>query len=47
MVVENVMQLYRVLTPIVPWFHFLFDDQGWVLGIILVTLYFLFKVSDV
>lgn len=43
-VVENIMQLYRMLTPIVPWFHFLFEDQGWVLGIILVALYFLFKI---
>nr|XP_022340528.1 RING finger and transmembrane domain-containing protein 1-like [Crassostrea virginica]XP_022340529.1 RING finger and transmembrane domain-containing protein 1-like [Crassostrea virginica] len=44
MVVENVMQLYRLLTPIIPWFHFLYDDQGIVLGIILVALYFLMKI---
>ena len=46
MVVENVMQLYRLLTPIIPWFHFLYDDQGIVLGIILVALYFLMKVDS-
>lgn len=44
MVVENVMQMYRLLTPIIPWFHFLYDDQGMVLGIILVALYFLMKI---
>lgn len=45
MVVENVMQMYRLLIFIILWFYFLYDDQGMVFGIIFVVLYFLMKVS--
>ncbi|KAK3084254.1 hypothetical protein FSP39_010710 [Pinctada imbricata] len=47
MFIEHVMQLYRVAVPIIPWFHFLSDGQGWLFSAFLLILYFVFKLSQV
>ncbi|OWF55281.1 RING finger and transmembrane domain-containing protein 2-like [Mizuhopecten yessoensis] len=43
MFVEHVMQLYRMVIPIVPWFHFLSDGLSWVFAAGLLCFYFLCK----
>lgn len=54
MFVEHIMQLYRMVIPIVPWFHFLSDGLHWLFAAGLLCLYFLckayqlfFKMKDV
>ncbi|XP_033747746.1 RING finger and transmembrane domain-containing protein 2-like [Pecten maximus] len=54
MFVEHVMQLYRMVIPIIPWYHFLSDGLNWAFAAGLLCLYFLckayqlfFKMRDV
>jgi hypothetical protein len=49
MFVEKVSQLYRMTLPMLPWMHYLFDDQeiGRWFAILTVIIYTLFKVNTV
>lgn len=48
MFVEKVSQLYRLTLPIIPWVHYLYDDQeiGRWFAIVTVVVYIIFKSSS-
>lgn len=49
MFVEKVSQLYRLTLPVLPWFHYLIDDQaiGRWFAFITILIYVLFKTTSV
>lgn len=46
MFIEHVMQLYRIVVTVLPWFHFLSDDVSFIFAAILLLAYFIFKLNN-
>lgn len=46
MFIEHVMQLYRLMVTVLPWFHFLSDDVSFIFAAVLLLLYFIFKLNN-
>lgn len=46
MFIEHVMQFYRLVVTVLPWFHFLSDDVSFIFAAVLLLVYFIFKLSN-
>ncbi|XP_052073044.1 RING finger and transmembrane domain-containing protein 2-like [Mytilus californianus] len=46
MFIEHVMQLYRLVVTVLPWFHFLSDDVSFIFAAVLLLVYFIFKLNN-